>query len=1119
MDPLSAGTWLLGSTAKKLSDDMLAKSGGRIKRAIVGSEHQQALERSVRAGVALLVASTASEDPEKQNVLDTIFRSFFHQEDVAEELAQLLRGRPLDIDELRQLFDEAGYDAETLPGINFEEALLLFQAGFVEAIEEEDALQEIIKVTELKQQSRMQRQMVDLLNVLVVEMQAKPPNAIHLFPGQIQIQGVDRLFNLLDKKSTREHETVETLYLNTLVDRCNIVDLSPLQESGKLPGMGGEEDHVKLADVFTQLHLEGITRNPSESVHEALFSSSAQKDRVQSEQERVPVLASEAIAAADRLVVLGEPGGGKSTLVNHLATQFALRRLGQDTPQEAMPGWPSDAVPLPVIIVLRRFAAWIDASTKRGTPGLVWQYLKERQMAHEYGTAEAFDRIKYILTQEGGIVFFDGLDEVTATDEAEKRKIIKEAIESFAAPLVKCKVVVTCRTYAYTEREQWRLPAAVFPVVTLGLFSTTQIRSFTAAWYQVVGKARGWDQEKINVEAEVLSSAIEGLHYLQELAQYPLLLTLMAQVHGRDGYLPQDRADLYDKAVKLLLMNWENYMVRDVRGGLTVMPGLVMKLNIREDTLRNVLAKVAYLAHKQQATQSNRAERAADIDRHLLRDELERVLDSPNDAKEALEYIQQRAGLLIARDTDTYSFPHRTFQEYLAALHVLNDSEFDQLLAMHLEEDLEWWREVFLLAAGASSAIPRNVADIVDAILPEEPTPQPGARFRFVILAGRALWEAGFKRTALSNGSSKNRFAKLFSRVQESLLAGLQAQDAMSPSDRAEAGTLLGRLGDPRSEVVDPLYMTFLRIPAGPFTMGSSDQVIKSMAKYYHQNWNENEGPQHQVDLAYTYWCARHPVTVAQVRAYVEDTGVRLGHHKALQGPDNHPVVYISWDEVLSFCAWLTEKYQATAKHRLAQDDLDVEERMLWEALRGRQLVAMLPSEEEWEKAARGVEDDRTYPWGNDWDRERCNNWELGIHTTSAVGCFIGREDQPCDLVGNVWEWSRSVFDKERYRGRKKVQITEPEEMIEEAGSRVIRGGSFDMTQSDCRCAVRGDNVPDFRGSTMWDFVFFCSLRLRRRRIPDPWSPWIPGSLGMMQCASVGARNGKWWSVAFVSSV
>jgi hypothetical protein len=128
---------------------------------------------------------------------------------------------------------------------------------------------------------------------------------------------------------------------------------------------------------------------------------------------------------------------------------------------------------------------------------------------------------------------------VRETDEEMRRSLITEAVSEFAAPLRECRVLVTCREYAYKRGDAWHLPEADFLVVELDLFKEEQIAHFTQAWYRVVGPQKGWDEEKCQAEARTLRQAIQDWPHLQELAQYPLLLTLMAQVHGRDGFYPK----------------------------------------------------------------------------------------------------------------------------------------------------------------------------------------------------------------------------------------------------------------------------------------------------------------------------------------------------------------------------------------------------------------------------------------------------------------------------------------------------------------------------------------------------------------------------------------------------
>jgi formylglycine-generating enzyme required for sulfatase activity len=174
------------------------------------------------------------------------------------------------------------------------------------------------------------------------------------------------------------------------------------------------------------------------------------------------------------------------------------------------------------------------------------------------------------------------------------------------------------------------------------------------------------------------------------------------------------------------------------------------------------------------------------------------------------------------------------------------------------------------------------------------------------------------------------------------------------------------------------------KVEAGPFTMGSNpkkDRVAPG-----------EEQPQHVVELP-DYYIARYPVTVAQFRAFVEDAPIDVGD-RDLGAVPNHPVVRVSFDEALAYSRWLTEKLRAAGwtlpvvRARLADG---------W--------VMTLPSEAEWEKAARGG-DRRIYPWGDEFKVSNANSGRTGLGTTSAVGLFPAGAS-PCgahDMSGNVWE-------------------------------------------------------------------------------------------------------------------
>jgi formylglycine-generating enzyme required for sulfatase activity len=214
--------------------------------------------------------------------------------------------------------------------------------------------------------------------------------------------------------------------------------------------------------------------------------------------------------------------------------------------------------------------------------------------------------------------------------------------------------------------------------------------------------------------------------------------------------------------------------------------------------------------------------------------------------------------------------------------------------------------------------------------------------------------------------------------------------------------------------VVPPLC----EVPAGAFLMGSDPAQDQDAA--------EHEMPQHWVTLA-AYEIARFPVTVAEYAAFV-----RAGQpapqdwHNQLAHPD-HPVVNVFRQEALAYTAWLA---QVTGQP--------------WR----------LPSEAEWEKAARGDPDAgraRLYPWGGSFDPRRCNTGASHLGGTTSVGTYpTGASPYGAqDMAGNVWEWTSSLLKPYPY------VAADGREGAEARGVRVVRGGSWGDTPQAARAASR----------------------------------------------------------------
>ena len=222
---------------------------------------------------------------------------------------------------------------------------------------------------------------------------------------------------------------------------------------------------------------------------------------------------------------------------------------------------------------------------------------------------------------------------------------------------------------------------------------------------------------------------------------------------------------------------------------------------------------------------------------------------------------------------------------------------------------------------------------------------------------------------------------------------------------------------------IDPLNYPLVYIPEGSFVMGTLPTGLRK---------TDHEEPQRTVMLN-AYHIGKFPVTHAQYMQFVEDSGhypPRFHADPRFNAPDC-PVVGVSWHDAQAFLGYLSE--------------------LTDEAYR-------LPTEAEWEKAARGT-DGREYPWGNEWDPSKTNSSESSLKRTTPVGSYPeGASPYGCyDMGGNVYEWCIDWFHPETYRYAPAQNPFGPAE----GRRKVIRGGSWvPRGQFAARCANRAAYEP-----------------------------------------------------------
>ena len=845
-----------------------------------------------------------------------------------------------------------------------------------------------------------------------------------------------------------------TEYLHSLFDRWGAVRLADILD--KL------EQRVRLLDVYVPLpidariRMEGTTKNNVEwwfdrgeqEADSGMTRQTKEHADLKNRQRTWPELriddpeqldplvrhlwdknkrqpsmsvtldAEHAAALQPRLVLLGGPGSGKSSFLRHLTLCLAgaMLHAAGETPQnpaadlKLLPGWSAGAY-TPIYIELRDLVKYFPELPGHGSkepvtlPGIevFWTYLLQRE-----NSEGVVPELRKLLRQGRIMVLLDGLDEVNRAHEpARMRQIVALVAALHSAKAA--RILIASRPHAYKKEDTAPLPDfGVAQLVPLDrnrqeLLADTLLRQLPGAG-----------------STAALMKAIDAAQVNDDMRETPLFFTLWVGLWhvNRPKQLPATKAGLYRAAVDLLLSSWTRPKNPD--------PAVIDAIGVDPLKLRPVLEALACKTLTQQSEDFALSE---------LLDLLDQAKDNPAGGfpqemfiDRVDDYLERHAGILVAPRKRHYRFIHRSFQEHLAAcelihrtsppshpLEISSDNLFPDGLLAKLQQDSSNWRNVARLAI-SELVVARRFADLRELLeAMSEPYAEDGCSWPAVALLALEM----------VNDPEMPELPKRCAQVLRR--AALRAlHDVTSfpvPMERAIAGNALSRLGDPRPGVginerglPDILWM---KVDAGEFPMGS--------------NRNKDEQPIHTVYLD-AFEITKYPVTNSQYACFVAATGREPPKHWGGTIPPDglrtHPVVAVSWEDAAAFCAWLGKQDNATIR---------------------------LPTEAEWEKAARGT-DGREYPWKGPFDKTLCNMFDTGIGGTSPVGIFPAGESpyKVAEMAGNVWEWVNDRFDNDYYR----VSPASNPQGPATGESRVLRGESWDYFGLDVRSAYRYVNIP-----------------------------------------------------------
>ncbi|MEM7535172.1 MAG: HEAT repeat domain-containing protein [Chloroflexota bacterium] len=467
-----------------------------------------------------------------------------------------------------------------------------------------------------------------------------------------------------------------------------------------------EREEAELeAQLRAQFVEEDLSAEEQEDRRDALFEHWT-RTRRRNEMEQVstkPIPLAEAADQHEQLVILGDPGSGKTTLMRYLAHQHAKAKRNDDSEVTLVSEQTETQFParFPILIRIANYAennVWKEMPLSDFLPSYVYDH-----ECTKAGKAGLIALLKYELVQGGCLVLLDGLDEIVRADD---RRQIVDRIEHFVRSHTRGesrernRFIITSRIAGYRSAPLNPVGGNPFAHYTVEEMDEAQMAHFLGRWCRAVEDAQTPDispeARQVTAQREVdgIMGAIRTNAGVQRLAGNPLMLRILALIHRTGAQLPQKRIELYRLAADTLARTWRTAQ------------GVAESALVSDELLTPMLGELAYWMHEHKPTGIATEDEVYEVlgQAFAESEDLDWNPDRPNskvvtEIKSFLLAVREHTGLFVERAPKRYGFMHLTFEEYYAARHLVARSRTRaKLIRQHLH--VARWEEPILLALG-----------------------------------------------------------------------------------------------------------------------------------------------------------------------------------------------------------------------------------------------------------------------------------------------------------------------------------------------------------------------------------------------------------------------------------